>query len=200
MSNSYRIVKRMLDVVGALICLIIFSPVILITALSVRANLGSPVLFKQERPGLQEQIFTLYKFRSMKEVDEKKGLITDEERLGKFGRILRATSVDELPSLWNVLQGKMSFVGPRPLLVEYLPLYSKAERKRHSVRPGITGLAQVSGRNNLTWDEKFAMDVLYVDQISFRLDFQILLSTLKTVIRAKNINSPGSATSPKFQR
>ena len=132
MSSSYRIIKRVLDAVGAFICLILFSPVILITALAVRANLGSPVLFKQKRPGLQEQIFTLYKFRSMKEADEEKGLITDEERLGKFGRILRASSVDELPSLWNVLQGKMSFVGPRPLLVEYLPLYSKAERKRHS--------------------------------------------------------------------
>lgn len=200
MHNSYQKVKRVLDVLGAIVCLVIFSPIILFTALSVRIFLGSPVIFMQERPGLNEQIFTLYKFRSMKKVDDEKGLVTDAERLGKFGRLLRASSIDELPSLWNVLKGNMSFVGPRPLLIDYLPHYSESERKRHSVKPGITGLAQVSGRNNLSWNEKFSLDVQYVNKFSLDLDIRILLRTLKTVLRAKNINSPGSATSDTFSR
>lgn len=198
MSNSYRIVKRMLDVVGALVCLIIFSPVILITALSVRANLGSPVLFKQERPGLNEKIFTLYKFRSMKNIDESKGLNSDAERLGKFGRILRSTSLDELPSLWNVMRGDMSFVGPRPLLVEYLAIYSLSQKRRHNVKPGITGLAQTSGRNGLSWEKKFDLDVLYAENLSFRTDFQILGKTISVVLTRQNISSPGTVTSSKF--
>ena len=198
--TRYSKTKRLLDLLGAVTCLLLLLPIFLTTWLLVRITLGKPVIFKQSRPGLNEQIFTLYKFRSMKEIDLENGLVSDAERLGNFGRFLRASSVDELPSLWNVLIGNMSFVGPRPLLVEYLPLYSEEEQKRHSVRPGITGLAQVSGRNNLTWDEKFAMDVRYVDQISFGLDVQILIRTMKTVIQAKNINSPGSETSPKFYR
>lgn len=192
--------KRAFDILGAILLLIISSPLMLITALLVRINLGSPVIFAQPRPGLNEHLFTLYKFRSMKQIDQRNGLITDSDRLGKFGRLLRASSIDELPSLWNVLIGNMSFIGPRPLLVEYLPLYTEQERKRHSVRPGITGLAQVSGRNSITWEEKFTLDVLYVKQISLSLDIQILLNTLKTVFRAKNINSPGSATATKFSR
>ena len=200
MSNSYRLVKRMLDVVGALICLIIFSPVILITALSVRANLGSPVLFKQERPGLHEKIFTLYKFRSMKNIDESKGLVTDADRLGTFGRALRSTSLDELPSLWNVLTGDMSFVGPRPLLVEYLAVYTPEETKRHLVKPGITGLAQVSGRNNLQWEDRFDHDLIYVNSISFIFDLKIILKTLITVLARKDIAANGEATMSKFQR
>jgi lipopolysaccharide/colanic/teichoic acid biosynthesis glycosyltransferase len=198
MSNSYRIVKRVLDVVGALICLILFSPVILITALAVRANLGSPVLFKQERPGLNERIFTLYKFRSMKSIDESKGLNSDAERLGKFGRILRSTSLDELPSLWNVMRGDMSFVGPRPLLVEYLAIYSLSQRRRHNVKPGITGLAQTSGRNGLSWEKKFELDVLYAENLSFPTDLQILGKTISVVLTRQNISSPGTVTSSKF--
>lgn len=196
----YTRVKRALDFIGALLCLLLFSPVILITALAVKTFLGSPVIFKQERPGLNENIFTLYKFRSMKNIDESKGLITDAERLGNFGRILRSTSLDELPSLWNVLKGDMSFVGPRPLLVEYLPLYSEIELERHLVKPGISGLAQVSGRNKLSWEEKFSLDVRYVHEISILLDFQILVKTVTTVFLANNVNTPGSATSPKFSK
>jgi lipopolysaccharide/colanic/teichoic acid biosynthesis glycosyltransferase len=190
----------MLDVVGALICLIIFSPVILITGLSVRANLGSPVLFKQERPGLHEQIFTLYKFRSMKNIDQSTRLVTDAERLGTFGRKLRSTSLDELPSLWNVFKGDMSFVGPRPLLVEYLSVYTPEETKRHLVRPGITGLAQVSGRNNLQWEDRFDHDLIYVNSISFILDLKIILKTIITVLARKDITANGEATMSKFQR
>lgn len=189
----------MLDVVGALICLILFSPVILITALSVRANLGSPVLFKQERPGLHEQIFTLYKFRSMKSIDESKGLNSDAERLGKFGQILRSSSLDELPSLCNVLKGDMSFVGPRPLLVEYLSEYSEEQAKRHLVIPGVTGLAQVSGRNSISWSEKLNLDIYYAENMSFSLDLKILIRTVNTVISRKGINAPGLATTNKFQ-
>lgn len=199
MSSSYPKVKRLLDVVGALICLIIFSPVILITALAVRANLGSPVLFKQERPGLHEQIFTLYKFRSMKHVDESKGLNSDAERLGKFGQILRSSSLDELPSLWNVLKGDMSFVGPRPLLVEYLSEYSEEQAKRHLVIPGVTGLAQVSGRNSISWSEKLILDIYYAENMSFSLDLKILIRTINTVISRKGVNAPGLATTSKFQ-
>lgn len=192
--------KRVLDFIGALICLVLFSPVILVTALLVKIFLGSPVIFKQARPGLHEEIFTLYKFRSMKNIDETKGLITDAERLGTFGRILRSTSLDELPSLVNVIKGDMSFVGPRPLLVEYLPLYSNSEKQRHTVRPGITGLAQSSGRNMLNWEEKFILDLEYTKKISFWFDLLILKKTIVEVLKRSNINSPGSDTSPKFSK
>lgn len=200
MSSSYPKAKRVLDVTGAIICLILLSPVILITAVAVRVNLGSPVLFKQERPGLNERVFTLYKFRSMKHVDQSRNLVTDAERLGTFGRLLRSTSLDELPSLWNVLKGDMSFVGPRPLLVEYLLLYTPDETKRHLVRPGITGLAQVSGRNNLPWEDRFDFDLIYVNNVSFSLDAKILLRTVVAVFSRKDISANGQATMSKLQR
>lgn len=192
--------KRVLDFIGALICLVLFSPVILVTALLVKIFLGSPVIFKQERPGLNEEIFTLYKFRSMKNIDESKGLVTDAERLGKFGRILRSTSLDELPSLVNVIKGDMSFVGPRPLLVEYLAMYTPQEKARHSVRPGITGLAQVSGRNNINWDDRFHYDLQYVNTINLLLDVQVLLRTVSTVISRKDVSASGHATMSKLER
>ena len=200
MSSSYPKAKRVMDVTGAIICLILLSPVILITAVAVRVNLGSPVLFKQERPGLHEQIFTLYKFRSMKNIDESKGLVTDADRLGTFGRALRSTSLDELPSLWNVFKGDMSFVGPRPLLVEYLAVYTPEETKRHLVKPGITGLAQVSGRNNLIWEDRFYLDLFYAKNLSFSLDFQILMKTVTTVFSRKDISAHGQATMTKLER
>lgn len=196
----YPFIKRVLDILGAIVVLIITSPVLLITAVLVRINLGSPVIFSQPRPGLNEQIFKLYKFRSMKNVDEEKGLITDEQRLTLFGKILRSTSLDELPSLWNVLKGQMSFVGPRPLLVEYLDLYTSQESKRHKVRPGITGLAQVSGRNKLSWEERFDFDLLYVREMSFVLDARILLKTMFTVFDRNKVSADGQATMTKFQR
>lgn len=198
MSKPYIRVKRLLDVLGSIVCLILFSPFILATALAVKINLGSPVLFKQERPGLNEHVYTLYKFRSMKQVDKSKGLISDASRLGKFGKVLRSTSLDELPSLWNVLKGDMSFVGPRPLLVEYLSIYSQDQKRRHAVRPGITGLAQVSGRNALSWENKFKLDVFYVDQMSMNLDSKILWKTLLVTIGMKDINAPGDVTVEKF--
>ena len=160
--------KRLLDCIMALIGLIVLSPLMFIIAVLVRIKLGSPVIFKQPRPGLNEGIFTLYKFRTMiDERDQNGELLPDERRLTAFGRWLRSTSFDELPELWNILKGDMSFVGPRPLLVDYLPFYNEKQRKRHRVRPGLTGLAQVSGRNALAWEERFALDVQYVDNVSF---------------------------------
>jgi lipopolysaccharide/colanic/teichoic acid biosynthesis glycosyltransferase len=195
----YPVVKRVLDIFGALILLFVASPIMLITAILVRFKLGKPIIFSQRRPGLHEKVFNLYKFRSMKNVDESKGLITDEQRLTKFGKKLRSTSLDELPSMWNVLKGHMSFVGPRPLLVEYLNLYDEEQKKRHEVRPGITGLAQISGRNNLSWSDKFYFDLLYIKKMSFLYDFYILARTVKVIILKKEINASGSATAPKFK-
>lgn len=197
-NRIYPLIKRALDILGAIVFLIITSPVLLITAVLVRINLGSPVIFAQPRPGLNEQIFKLYKFRSMKNVDIEKGLITDEQRLTRFGKKLRSTSLDELPSLWNVLKGEMSFIGPRPLLVEYLPLYTDEQRNRHGVLPGITGLAQVSGRNNLAWDQKFELDVEYCNKQSFKMDAIIFWKTFKTVFRRVGISTPGHATGKYF--
>jgi lipopolysaccharide/colanic/teichoic acid biosynthesis glycosyltransferase len=183
---------------GAVLLLIIASPVMLITALLVRINIGSPVIFCQPRPGLNEKVFNLYKFRSMKNVDLDKGLLTDEQRLTRFGKILRSTSLDELPSLWNVLIGEMSFVGPRPLLVDYLSRYSVEQAKRHNVKPGLTGLAQVSGRNLVSWNRRFELDVKYVEEVSFQLDVKVLISTISTVLRKTGINSQESATMQGF--
>lgn len=194
----YPFIKRVLDILGAIVLLIITSPVLLITAVLVRINLGSPVIFSQPRPGLNERIFKLYKFRSMKNVDAEKGLLTDEQRLTRFGKILRSTSLDELPSLWNVLKGEMSFVGPRPLLVEYLPLYSEKQRGRHRVRPGLTGLAQVSGRNFLEWETKFNYDIDYIENEGFKLDFLILLKSVFVVLQRENISAPGQPTMQQF--
>lgn len=176
-------IKRCLDFLLSLCGLIVLSPVLLILAVLVRVKLGSPVLFKQERPGKNEKIFTLCKFRTMTdETDEKGKLLPDAVRLTKFGKFLRGTSLDELPELINILKGDMSIVGPRPLLVSYLPYYSERERLRHSVRPGLTGLAQVSGRNYIDWDRRLAKDVEYVENLSFRMDMKVLWMTVQTVL------------------
>ncbi len=191
--------KRIFDFIISLILLILLSPFLLVIALLVRIFLGAPVLFKQKRPGLKGKPFVLYKFRTMTNAKDEQGhLLPDEQRLTKFGQFLRSTSLDELPELFNVLKGDMSLVGPRPLLMEYLPLYSKEQMRRHDVRPGITGWAQVNGRNAITWQEKFKMDVWYVDHLSLVLDLKILTLTLLKVTRREAINQPGRATMEKF--
>lgn len=195
----YSVLKRVLDIFGAAFLIILTSPLMLITALLVRIKLGTPVIFSQPRPGLNEKIFKLLKFRSMKNVDISNGLISDEQRMTKFGMLLRSTSLDELPSLWNVLRGEMSFVGPRPLLVEYLNYYSDQQRKRHLVKPGITGLAQSSGRNVLSWEQKFDLDLRYSNEISFSLDFSILVRTIVIVLRRENINGLNGQLVEKFK-
>lgn len=197
-SRPYDGLKRVIDVVGAAIGLIALSPVIAVTAILVAMKLGRPVIFAQLRPGLEGQIFTLYKFRSMRNIDQAKGWVTDEQRLTPFGKALRATSLDELPSLWNVLRGDMSFVGPRPLLVEYLDRYTPEQARRHEVRPGITGLAQVSGRNALTWERKFDLDVKYVDRRSLSVDLRILVATARSVLVREGISAEGHVTMGKF--
>ncbi len=183
-----KFVKRFLDFFLSGMALIIFSPVLLVTAILVRVKLGSPVIFCQERPGKDEKIFKLHKFRSMSDARDENGeLLPDEVRLGKFGRALRATSLDELPELWDIFRGKMSIVGPRPLLVEYLPYYTENERHRHDVRPGLTGLAQINGRNTLTWEQKFAYDLEYVQRISFCEDIKILFRTVGKVLNRSGV-------------
>ena len=183
-----KFVKRFLDLVLSGMALLMLSPVLLVTAILVRTQLGSPVIFCQERPGKDEKIFRLHKFRSMSDArDENGALLPDEVRLGRFGRILRATSIDELPELWDIFRGKMSIVGPRPLLVEYLPYYTEGERHRHDVRPGLTGLAQINGRNTLTWEQKFAYDLEYVQKISFIMDLKILLGTIGKVLNRSGV-------------
>ena len=194
--KPYDSVKRALDVTLSAIGLIVTAPIQLATAGVVLATLGRPVLFRQPRPGLDGKVFELVKFRTMKQPDAKHQ--TDAERLTKVGRCLRSTSLDELPTLWNVLKGDMSLVGPRPLLVEYLPLYSEHQFRRHEVRPGITGLAQVNGRNLLSWDEKFDHDVRYVDGRSLMLDARVLWETLAKVIQREGISQLGSATMRPF--
>lgn len=183
-----KFVKRFLDIFLSGMALIILSPILFVTAILVRVKLGSPVIFCQERPGRDEKIFKLHKFRSMSDArDENGNLLPDEIRLGKFGRNLRATSLDELPELWDIFRGKMSIVGPRPLLVEYLPYYTGNERHRHDVRPGLTGLAQINGRNTLTWEQKFAYDLEYVQHISFITDLRILLGTVGKVLNRSGV-------------
>ncbi|OQO81516.1 UDP-galactose phosphate transferase [Enterococcus durans] len=192
--------KRILDILLSGIALIVFSPIILIVGILVRIKLGSPIIFKQERPGKSEKIFSMYKFRTMTDKRDHNGeYLPDEIRLTKFGKMLRATSLDELPELWNILKGDMSIVGPRPLLVEYLPLYSEKQRKRHKVRPGLTGLAQVNGRNAISWEEKFDLDVYYVDKISFFNDLIIIIQTCKKVIKKENINTINNNIPEKFK-
>lgn len=181
--------KRLIDFILSLIALIVLSPILLIVALLVRTKLGSPVIFKQERPGLNEKIFTLYKFRTMTDAkDEQGNLLPDEIRLTKFGKLLRSTSLDELPELFNILKGDMAIVGPRPLMTRYLPYYTKEERARHSIRPGMTGYAQVKGRNSLTWDEKFKYDLYYVNHVTFLVDIKVILDTIKIVINHEGIS------------
>ena len=181
--------KRLLDIIFSILALIFLSPILLITAILVRIKLGSPVIFKQERPGLNEKIFTIYKFRSMTdERDENGKLLHDNIRLAKFDKLLRNTSVDELPELWNILKGDMSFIGPRPLVVKYLPLYSGNQRQRHQVRPGLTGLAQVNGRNAISWDEKFEYDIEYVNNIHFISEIKIIFMTIVKVVKKEGLN------------
>ena len=195
-----KYIKRPQDFCCALLACVVLSPVLLIIALLVRVKLGSPVLFAQERPGLNGEIFKLYKFRTMTSEKDKNGkLLPDERRLTSFGKKLRATSLDELPELACILTGKMSIVGPRPLLVRYLPLYNEHQARRHEVRPGFTGYAQVHGRNAISWEEKFDKDVYYVDHVSFIGDWKIIFHTVKTVLKREGINSETSATMEEFK-
>jgi len=193
-------VKRIFDLVVTFPGFFLLLPVMVLIAIVIRLKLGSPVFFKQARPGLNKEIFNMYKFRTMtNECDENGMLKPDGARLTKFGKFLRSTSLDELPGLWNVLKGDMSLVGPRPLLVEYLPLYSERQSRRHEVKPGITGWAQVNGRNAISWDEKFDSDVWYVDNQSMWLDMEIIWMTIKKVIAREGISSDNHATMPKFK-
>ncbi|APC49623.1 sugar transferase [Virgibacillus halodenitrificans] len=195
-----RFVKRPMDFILSLIAIIVLSPVLLIVALLVRTKLGSPVLFKQKRPGLNEEIFMMYKFRTMTdERDDKGELLPDSIRLTKFGRLLRSTSLDELPELFNILKGDMSIIGPRPLLVQYLPLYNNHQKRRHEVRPGLSGLAQVSGRNAISWEDKFNLDVEYVDNVRFIEDWKVIFLTIKKVFVREGINSETAATIEPFK-
>lgn len=195
-----KYVKRLIDILISLFAILLLLPLILVIAFGVRINLGAPVIFRQERPGLNENIFTLYKFRSMTdEIDTNGEPLPDHIRLTKFGSFLRSTSLDELPSLFNVLKGDMSLIGPRPLLVEYLPLYNDQQRRRHEVRPGLSGLAQVSGRNALDWKNRFNLDVFYVDNITLLNDIKIILLTLKKVIIREGVNFDNIKEDNKFK-
>ena len=195
-----RFVKRCLDFLLSLAALIILSPVLLLVAILVRCKLGSPILFKQERPGLHEKIFCMYKFRTMTDAKGADGnLLPDEMRLTKFGKLLRSTSLDELPELFNILKGDMAIVGPRPLLVQYLTRYNEKQHHRHDVRPGFTGLAQVNGRNSISWQEKFEWDVRYVENVSFLMDLRIIAKTVKVVLKRDGISSETSATMEEFR-
>ena len=194
-----KYIKRLLDIVLSGAALVILSPLLLITAVLVRIKLGSPVIFTQERPGKDEKVFKLHKFRSMTDARDASGnLLPDKERLTRFGAKLRSLSIDELPELWDIFRGKMSIVGPRPLLVKYLPLYNEEQRHRHDVRPGLTGWAQVHGRNLTSWEERFEYDVEYVNNISFALDVKIIIMTIRCVLGREGINSDGSATMEAF--
>ena len=198
--KMYRLLfKRVIDIFLSLIFILLFWWLYIVIAILVRKKLGSPVIFKQKRPGINEKIFTMYKFRTM--IDKKDGdgnLLPDKDRLTKFGRFLRSTSLDEIPELWNVLKGEMSLVGPRPLLVEYLSKYTEKEKKRHEVRPGITGFAQVNGRNNTTWEDRFKNDIYYVENISFSLDLKIIIKPFLKVIRNSDINQSEDVTMKNF--
>lgn len=184
-----KYIKRMLDFILSLIALIVLSPLMLIIGLLVRIKLGKPIIFKQKRPGKNEKIFTLYKFITMTdEKDQNGNLLPDAERLTKFGKTLRSTSLDELPELWNILKGEMAIVGPRPLLVEYLPLYNEKQKHRHDVRPGLTGLAQISGRNTIDWEEKFEEDIEYIQNVNFVTDCKIVFKTVSKVLKKEGIS------------
>ncbi|MGG4287967.1 sugar transferase [Priestia megaterium] len=195
-----RYLKRLLDIILSLIAIICLSLVLLTVAFLVRVKLGSPVLFKQKRPGMNEKIFLMYKFRTMTDARGENGeLLPDDVRLTKFGKFLRSTSLDELPELFNILKGDMSLVGPRPLLVQYLPLYNEYQKRRHEVRPGLSGLAQVNGRNAIGWEEKFNLDVKYVENVNFLLDIKIIFLTIKKVFVREGINSETAATVDAFE-
>jgi lipopolysaccharide/colanic/teichoic acid biosynthesis glycosyltransferase len=192
-------IKRLFDILVSMLVLLLLSPILYIVSRKVIKNLGAPVLFKQKRPGLNGAIFEMTKFRSMRDgIDSQGNILPDSERLTPFGKKLRSSSLDELPSLWNVLKGDMSLVGPRPLLVQYLPLYNKEQARRHNVRPGITGWAQVNGRNAISWEEKFALDVWYVDNRTFWLDIKILFLTVRKVFVKEGISADGEVTMSKF--
>lgn len=195
-----RFFKRALDIFCSLMALLVFWWLYVIVAILVRVKLGSPVLFTQDRPGKDEKIFKLYKFRTMTDArDEKGNLLSDDVRLTKFGKLLRSTSLDELPEVFNILKGDMSIIGPRPLLVKYLPLYNEEQKRRHEVRPGLSGYAQVNGRNSVSWEEKFRMDVEYVDHVTFVGDVKIILGTvLKAFVKREGINSETAATMEEF--
>ena len=194
-----KYIKRPQDMLCALLALIVLSPILFITAFLVRVKLGSPVIFKQERPGLNGKIFTLYKFRTMTDERDSEGnLLPDEVRLTKFGKLLRSTSLDELPELLNILFGDIAVIGPRPLLVEYLPRYNAEQRRRHEVRPGLSGLAQVNGRNAISWEDKFKYDIQYVDHVTFLGDWKIIFQTILNVIKRDGINSETAATMEVF--
>lgn len=195
-----RFGKRLLDVTLASAALLLLLPFIGLLALLVRSRLGAPVLFRQRRPGLNGRIFTIYKFRTMTDARDGQGqLLPDAERLTPFGRFLRSSSLDELPELWNVLRGDMSLVGPRPLLIQYLPRYTPEQARRHEVRPGITGWAQINGRNALSWEQKFSLDVWYVDHLSLWLDAKVIALTVWKIVRREGISQPGQATMEEFQ-
>jgi len=195
-----KYIKRPMDFVLSLLAIIILSPIFLVLSVLVKIKLGSPVIFKQKRPGFNEKIFTLYKFRTMtNEKDENGNLLPDSVRLTRFGKMLRSTSLDELPELFNILKGDMSIVGPRPLLVQYLALYNEHQRRRHEVRPGLSGLAQVNGRNVISWEDKFNLDVVYIDNISFTGDWKIIFLTIKKVFVKEGISSETSATMEYFE-
>ena len=197
---SYKFQKRVLDISLASGALILLSPLFVVIALAVRAKLGRPVFFRQQRPGLHETPFWIYKFRTMTNVCNPQGkLLTDAQRLTALGRFLRSTSMDELPELFNVIKGEMSIVGPRPLLMQYLDRYKAEQRRRHEVKPGITGWAQVNGRNAITWEEKFRFDICYVDNQSLGLDFRILALTMWKILKREGINQPGQATAEEFK-
>lgn len=195
-----RYIKRLLDIVCSFAFLILFWWLYVIVAILVKIKLGSPVLFKQPRPGKDEKIFNMYKFRTMTdEKDEQGNLLPDDIRLTKFGKMLRSTSLDELPEIWQIFTGKLSIIGPRPLLVKYLPLYNEHQRKRHEIRPGLTGYAQVHGRNSISWEEKFDLDVEYVNHITFLGDVKILFETVITVLNKDGISSETSSTMEEFR-
>jgi len=195
-----KYIKRLLDVVLSFLMILILSPLFVCLVVLVRVKLGTPVLFKQERPGKGGKIFIMYKFRSMTDERDKNGeLLPDEVRLTSFGKKLRATSLDELPEMFNILKGDMSFIGPRPLLVRYLPLYSERQSHRHDVRPGVTGYAQVNGRNAITWEEKFEKDIWYVEHISFLTDVKVLFKTVSVVLKREGISSETAATMEEFR-
>lgn len=196
-----KYIKRLLDIILSLLGIIIASPLFILIYILVLMFLGKPAIFKQKRPGKNEKIFTLYKFRTMTDKKDKNGkLLSDEKRLTKFGKFLRKTSLDEIPEFFNILKGDMSFVGPRPLLVEYLNYYTDEEKHRHDVRPGLTGLAQVNGRNLLSWEERFKLDIEYINNITFINDIKIIIKTIVAVFKREGINSNGSATMEKFVR
>lgn len=194
-----KYIKRMLDFILSLIALIVLSPLMIIIGILARIKLGKPVIFKQKRPGKNEKIFTLYKFRTMTdEKDEQGNLLADEKRLTKFGKFLRSTSLDELPELWNILKGEMAIVGPRPLAIQYLPYYNEKERHRHDIRPGLTGLAQINGRNMIEWEKRFEFDIIYIETITLKNDIIIILKTIEKVIKKQDITIRGKGENIDF--